>query len=180
MCVRARVCVCACMCVCVCVCVCVRACVCVCHSCICTHTRVHLCTLLRQCKTYTYFNSFRFSGIDFQYSVVVLGMESHCFDVIKDIEQVSLDCVGVTGLAQDLQQSCIRHKEESWKDKPLLFEVTTQRFLAKFQLFQQVRKELSKGLVSHAALNYIGNFMCSCHDLLPGLVNVTEAFCLLQ
>lgn len=42
-------------------------------------------------------------------------MEFDTFDVIKDVEKVGLDGVRVRGLAQDLQQSRVRNKEETWK-----------------------------------------------------------------
>lgn len=42
------------------------------------------------------------------------------FDVVKDIEKVGLDGVGVRGLAQDLQQGGVRDKEKTRKEQTLL------------------------------------------------------------
>lgn len=63
-------------------------------------------------------------------SMDVLGghliMESDSFDVIKDIEEVGLDGVGVRGLAQDLQQGRVRHKEEARKQQALLLQIAVK------------------------------------------------------
>lgn len=45
------------------------------------------------------------------------------FDVVKDIEEVGLDGVGVRGLAQDLQQGRVRDKEKTWKEQTLLLQI---------------------------------------------------------
>lgn len=50
-------------------------------------------------------------------------MKSNSFDVVKDVEEVSLDGVGVRGLAQDLQQGCVRDKEEPRKQQALLLQI---------------------------------------------------------
>lgn len=42
-------------------------------------------------------------------------MKSDTLDVVKDIEKVGLDRVGVGGLAQDLQQSRVGDEEETRK-----------------------------------------------------------------
>lgn len=50
-------------------------------------------------------------------------MESDTFDIVKDIEKVGLDGVGVRGLAQYLQQGRVRDKEETRKQQTLLFQI---------------------------------------------------------
>lgn len=50
-------------------------------------------------------------------------MEADTFNVVKDIEQVGLDGVGVRGLAQNLQQGRVRHKEEPREQQTLLLQV---------------------------------------------------------
>lgn len=50
-------------------------------------------------------------------------MESDTFDVVEDVEEVCLDCVGVRGLAENLQQSRVRHKEETRKKQTLLLQI---------------------------------------------------------
>lgn len=42
-------------------------------------------------------------------------MKSDTFDVVKDVEEMCLDGVGVRGLAQDLQQCRVRDEEETRK-----------------------------------------------------------------
>ena len=54
-------------------------------------------------------------------------MESDTFDVVKDIEEVGLDGVGVGGLAQDLQQGRVRDEEEPRKQQTLLLQITVRR-----------------------------------------------------
>lgn len=50
-------------------------------------------------------------------------MEADTFNVVKDIEQVGLDGVGVRGLAQYLQQCRVRHKKEPREQQTLLLQV---------------------------------------------------------
>lgn len=50
-------------------------------------------------------------------------MKADSFDVVKDVEQVSLNGVGVRCLAKDLQQGCVRDKEEPRKQQPLLLQI---------------------------------------------------------
>lgn len=50
-------------------------------------------------------------------------MESDTFDVVKDVEQVGLDGVGVRSLAEDLQQGRVRDKEETRKQQTLLLQI---------------------------------------------------------
>lgn len=52
-----------------------------------------------------------------------LFMKLDRFDVVKDIEEVGLDGVGVRGLAQDLQQGRVRDKEKTWKEQTLLLQI---------------------------------------------------------
>ena len=49
-----------------------------------------------------------------------------------------------------------------------------ERFLADFQLLQEMRQKLHQGIVTHAALHNIGSLVGSRHDLHPCLVNVAE------
>lgn len=50
-------------------------------------------------------------------------MELDSFNVVKHIQQMGLDGVGVRCLTQNLQQGGIRHKEEARKAKPFLLQV---------------------------------------------------------
>lgn len=54
-------------------------------------------------------------------------MELNRFDVIENVEEVGLDSVGVRGLAQDLQQGGIRHKEETRKEQTLLLQIAVRQ-----------------------------------------------------
>ena len=60
------------------------------------------------------------------YPVVILLVEVHCLDVVKHTQQVRLDGVGVGSLAENLEKSWIRHKEEPRKDQSLLLQVARQ------------------------------------------------------
>lgn len=51
-------------------------------------------------------------------------MEAYSFDVVKDIEKMSLDSVGVRGLAQNLQQGRVRDEEKTRKKQSLLLQIT--------------------------------------------------------
>lgn len=51
-------------------------------------------------------------------------MELDSFNVVKHIQQMGLDGVGVRCLAQDLQQSRVRHEKESRKAQSLLLQVS--------------------------------------------------------
>lgn len=51
-------------------------------------------------------------------------MKLDTLDIVKDIEKVGLDGVGVRGLAQDLQQGRIRDKEETRKQQTLLLQIS--------------------------------------------------------
>ena len=52
-----------------------------------------------------------------------LVVEADTLDVVEDVEQVSLDGVGVGGLAQDLQQGGVRHEEEPREQETFLLQV---------------------------------------------------------
>lgn len=56
--------------------------------------------------------------------IIHLFMKLDTLDIVKDIEKVGLDGVGVGGLAQDLQQGRIRDKEETRKQQTLLLQIT--------------------------------------------------------
>lgn len=56
-----------------------------------------------------------------------LVVKADSFDVVKDVEQVGLDCVGVRGLAKDLKQGCVRDKEEPRKQEPLLLQIAERQ-----------------------------------------------------
>lgn len=56
--------------------------------------------------------------------IIHLFMKLDTLDIVKDIEKVGLDGVGVRGLAQDLQQGRIRDKEETRKQQTLLLQIT--------------------------------------------------------
>ena len=85
-----------------------------------------------------------------------------------------LDGVGVRGLAQDLQQGWVRHKEEAREDKSFLLQVAGEGFLAELQLFQQVWQQLAQCLIPHTTLYHIWHFVSLVHDLHPGLVDTLE------
>lgn len=51
-------------------------------------------------------------------------MKLDTLDIVKDIEKVVLDGVGVRGLAQNLQQGGVRDKEETRKQQTLLLQVS--------------------------------------------------------
>ena len=123
-----------------------------------------------------YLNRLWFSGVDLQNFVILLGVEGDSLYVVKDVEKVSLDGVGVTGLTKDLQKSSVRDKEEPREDQSLLLQVPAEGLLTEFQLLQEVGQELAQCLVTHAALHHVGHLVGTGHDLLPGLVNVTEPF----
>lgn len=53
-----------------------------------------------------------------------LLVELDSFNVVKHIQQMGLDGVGVRCLAQNLQQSRVRHEEESRKAQPFLLQVS--------------------------------------------------------
>lgn len=57
-------------------------------------------------------------------NIIHLFMKLDTLDIVKDIEKVGLDGVGVRGLAQDLQQGRIRDKEETRKQQTLLLQIT--------------------------------------------------------
>ena len=59
---------------------------------------------------------------------------------------------------------------------PFSLSLPAQRFLTNLKLFQNVRKQLSKSVIAHAALHYVGVFVCSAHDLHPWFVDLTETF----
>lgn len=42
-------------------------------------------------------------------------VELDALDVVKDVEEVSLYGVRVTGLTQNLQEGWVRHEEEAWE-----------------------------------------------------------------
>ena len=50
-------------------------------------------------------------------------MEANSFDVVKHVQQVRLDRVGITRLSQDLQQRWIGHEEEAREKQALLLQV---------------------------------------------------------
>lgn len=52
--------------------------------------------------------------------------------------------VRVRGLAQDLQQSGVRHKEKTREHQTLLLQVTRQRLLTELQLLQEVGEDLEQ------------------------------------
>lgn len=54
-------------------------------------------------------------------------MELDSFNVVKHVQQMGLDGVGVRCLAQNLQQSGIRDKEEARKAQPFLLQVSGRR-----------------------------------------------------
>lgn len=56
-----------------------------------------------------------------------LFMEADTFDVVKDVEQVSLDGVRVRCLAQNLQQCRIWYKEETWKQQTLFLQIPVKQ-----------------------------------------------------
>ena len=58
--------------------------------------------------------------------------------------------------------------------------IPTKWLLTEFQLFQEMWQQLSKSLVTHTALHYIGILMSASHDLHPLLVNVLKPFCFLK
>ncbi len=53
-------------------------------------------------------------------------MESDRLDVVKDTEQVGLNGMRIRGLAQDLQEGWIRHKEKPWEDETFLLQVACE------------------------------------------------------
>lgn len=50
-------------------------------------------------------------------------MELNGFDVVKNVEEVGLNGVGVGGLAQNFQQGRIRNKEETGKEQTFLLQI---------------------------------------------------------
>lgn len=72
----------------------------------------------------TYINSFVFWGVNGQNLVVEFFVELYSLEIVKHWQQVGLDGVGVASLTQDLQQSGVRHKEESGEQQTLLFKVS--------------------------------------------------------
>lgn len=54
-------------------------------------------------------------------------MELDSFNVVKHVQQMGLDGVGVRCLAQNLQQSGIRDEKESRKTQPFLLQVSAGR-----------------------------------------------------
>lgn len=52
--------------------------------------------------------------------------------------------VRVRGLAQDLQQSGVRHEEKTREHQTLLLQVTRQRLLTELQLLQEVGEDLEQ------------------------------------
>ena len=54
-------------------------------------------------------------------------MESDTFDVVKDVEKVSLDGVGIRRLAQDFQQGRVRDKEETRKQQTLFLQIAVYK-----------------------------------------------------
>ena len=50
-------------------------------------------------------------------------MEADILGVVKDRQQMGLDSVGVGGLAQDLKQGRVGHKEEAGEAETLLLKV---------------------------------------------------------
>lgn len=57
-----------------------------------------------------------------------LIMKADSFDVVKDVEQMSLDGVRVRGLAKDLQQGCVRDKKEPRKQQPLFLQIAERQY----------------------------------------------------
>ena len=55
-----------------------------------------------------------------------------------------------------------------------------ERFLAEFQLFEKMRKELTQHLVANTTTHYTRCFVCSCHYLHPTLVNTLEPLSFLK
>lgn len=50
-------------------------------------------------------------------------MKADRFDIVEDVKQVSLDGVRVRCLAQDLQESWIRHEEKTREQQTLLLQI---------------------------------------------------------
>lgn len=61
-----------------------------------------------------------------------LIMKADSFDVVKDVKQVGLDGVRVRGLAEDLQQGCVRDKKEARKQQPLLLQIAERQYRSLF------------------------------------------------
>lgn len=62
-------------------------------------------------------------------------MKTDSFYVVKDIEEVGLDGVGVGGLTQDLQQGCIRDEEEPRKQQPFLLQIAERDYESLINVF---------------------------------------------
>lgn len=62
-------------------------------------------------------------------------MKADSFDVVKDVEQMGLDGVGVRCLAKDLQQGCVRDKEEPRKQQSLLLQIAERQYESLINLF---------------------------------------------
>ena len=56
----------------------------------------------------------------------MLVVKFDSLDVVKHAQQVLLNRMWITGLAQDLQKSRVRHEEETWKQKTLLFQISAE------------------------------------------------------
>lgn len=62
----------------------------------------------------------------------------------------------------------------------ITMHIPTKWLLTEFQLFQEMWQQLSKSLVTHTALHYIGILVSASHDLHPLFVNVLKSFCFLK
>lgn len=64
-------------------------------------------------------------------------MKADSFDVVKDVQQVGLDGVGVRGLAKDLQQGGVRDKKEPRKQQSLLLQIAERQYKSLTNLFMK-------------------------------------------
>ena len=51
----------------------------------------------------------------------------------------------------------------------------TKRFLAQFELFQEMRQQLTQCFIAHTTLNYIRILVGTYHDLYPLFVNILKS-----
>ena len=59
--------------------------------------------------------------------MMYLFMEADRFNVVKNIEEMGLDGVGVRGLAKDLQQGRVGDEEETREQQPFLLQVSERK-----------------------------------------------------
>lgn len=71
-------------------------------------------------------------------------MKADSFDVVKDVEQVGLDGVGVRGLAKDLKQGGVRDKEEPRKQQSLLLQIAERQCESLIHLFTKYTSDFYK------------------------------------